>query len=102
MLYLEVIIYLEVISVSSNLLFISISPTSMQVMCFHNEAWTVLLRSVYSILDRSDSRILREVILVDDFSTQGAYLFGSLTSPISFAITTSAYHWCRSLEGAIG
>lgn len=60
----------------------------LQVMCFHNEAWTVLLRSVYSILDRSNPRLLREVILVDDFSTHGAVilllLFVSSESKISF------------------
>ena len=41
------------------------------VMCFHNEAWSVLLRSVYSIIDRSPAHLVREVLLVDDFSDFG-------------------------------
>ncbi|XP_076464391.1 polypeptide N-acetylgalactosaminyltransferase 13-like isoform X2 [Babylonia areolata] len=39
------------------------------VMVFHNEAWSVLLRSVHSVLDRTPPRLLLHVVLVDDFSS---------------------------------
>ncbi|KAF7480149.1 polypeptide N-acetylgalactosaminyltransferase 15 [Marmota monax] len=48
-----------------------ILPTASVILCFHDEAWSTLLRTVHSILDTAPRAFLKEVILVDDLSQQG-------------------------------
>ncbi|KAM6421633.1 polypeptide N-acetylgalactosaminyltransferase 5 [Rhynochetos jubatus] len=45
-------------------------PTTTIIMCFVDEVWSTLLRSVHSVLSRSPPHLIEEVILVDDFSSK--------------------------------
>lgn len=45
-------------------------PNTTVIIVFHNEAWSVLLRTVWSVINRTPARLLHEIILVDDASTR--------------------------------
>lgn len=48
-------------------------PKASVVIIFTDEAWSPLLRTVHSVVNRSPPEHLLEVVLVDDFSQRGSF-----------------------------
>uniref|UniRef100_A0A673BGY9 Polypeptide N-acetylgalactosaminyltransferase n=1 Tax=Sphaeramia orbicularis TaxID=375764 RepID=A0A673BGY9_9TELE len=46
----------------------AVLPSASVVICFFNEAFSALLRTIHSVLDRTPTYLLHEIILVDDHS----------------------------------
>ncbi|KAJ8262218.1 hypothetical protein GJAV_G00163930 [Gymnothorax javanicus] len=51
--------------------------TSSIVIVFHNEGWSTLMRTVHSVIKRTPSRYLAEIVLIDDHSNK-EHLSGKL------------------------
>lgn len=65
-------------------------PKASIIIVFHNEVWSMLIRTIWSIVNRTPKELLQEIILVDDLSTR-AYLRQELNDyleplPVTFKI----------------
>lgn len=63
-------------------LYIESLPTVSVVVPFHNEHWSTLLRTAFSVLYRSPEHLIKEIFLVDDASTK-EFLKGDLDSYVA-------------------
>lgn len=58
-------------------------PSASVVIIFYEEPYSVLLRTVHSVMNTAPSMLLKEIILVDDFSS-----FNDLKGKLSYYIRT--------------
>lgn len=43
-------------------------PSASVIIIFTNEAWSPLIRTIWSVINRSPAKYLKEIVLIDDFS----------------------------------
>lgn len=79
-----------------NIIYNETLSTASVIIVFHNEAWSTLLRTVHSVLNRTPRKILHEIILVDDASER-TFLQKPLQEYIG-NLTNGAVHLVRSPE----
>ncbi|XP_060593944.1 LOW QUALITY PROTEIN: N-acetylgalactosaminyltransferase 7-like [Ruditapes philippinarum] len=61
---------------------ISKLPSASVILVFHNEGWSTLIRTVHSVVNMSPPELLKEVVMVDDFSDK-EHLKGKLEDYIN-------------------
>ncbi|XP_043269571.1 LOW QUALITY PROTEIN: polypeptide N-acetylgalactosaminyltransferase 5-like [Venturia canescens] len=75
-------------------------PDTSVVIIFYNEAWSTLLRTVWSVINRSPRSLLKEIILVDDASER-EYLKEKLENYVKTLPVPTFVHRHRNRTGLI-
>lgn len=55
-------------SLCKELTYDKILPSASVIIIFTNEAWSPLIRTIWSVINRSPAQYLKEILLIDDFS----------------------------------
>ena len=72
-------------------------PSASVIIIFTNEAWSPLIRTIWSVINRSPPRFLKEIVLVDDFSDRGK-LMSLLRLPTSRHSSGDSYSLALGLS----
>ncbi|XP_002735140.1 polypeptide N-acetylgalactosaminyltransferase 13-like [Saccoglossus kowalevskii] len=76
-------------------------PKTSVILVYHNEAWSVLMRTVHSVINRSPRHLLEEILLIDDASTR-EYLGRPLDDYITKLPVPVRVHHAKERRGLIG
>ena len=68
-------------------------PKASIIIIFTNEAWSPLIRTVWSVLDNTEADHLHEIILVDDFSDKTHLKGKSFSEALTLVISVRLWNF---------